>query len=114
MYQFCNGDIKNFVLLLRKGICPYEYMDSWERFDESSLLDKEAFNSEFNLEDCTDEDYTHYQKELKKLELRNLGDYFNLYVQCDTLLLVDVFENFRNNVLKYMNLTLLIFYQLQD
>ena len=39
-YQFCNGDINEFVLLLRKGVYPHEYMDSWEGFDETSLLDK--------------------------------------------------------------------------
>ena len=60
--QFCNGEINKFVLLLRKGVYPYEYMDTRERFNETSLLNKEAFNSEFNLEDCTDEGYTNYQK----------------------------------------------------
>ena len=44
MYQFCNGDINEFVLLLRKGVYLYEQMDSWERFNETSLLDKKAFN----------------------------------------------------------------------
>ena len=39
-YQFCDGDLNKFVLLLRKGVYPYEYMDSWERFDETSLPDK--------------------------------------------------------------------------
>ena len=49
IYKFCNGDLNKFVLLLRKGIYPYEYMDSWEIFDETSLPDKEAFYSELNL-----------------------------------------------------------------
>ena len=42
-YQFCNGDFNKFVLLLRKGVYPYEDMDSWERFDETSLPDKKLF-----------------------------------------------------------------------
>ena len=42
-YEFCNGDINKFILLLRKGVYPYEYMNSWERFDETSLLDKKIF-----------------------------------------------------------------------
>ena len=42
-YQFCNEEINEFVLLLRKGVYPYEYMDSWERFDEASLRDKKSF-----------------------------------------------------------------------
>ena len=104
MHQFCNGDIDKLVLLLRNGVYPYEYMDSWERFNETSLLDKEAFNSELNLEDCTDEDYTHYKKVFKEFELKNLGDYHDLYVQCDTLLLADVFENFRNKCIEIYEL----------
>ena len=47
-YQFCNGDLNKFVLLLRKGLYPYEYMDSWERFDETSLPNKEAFYNKLN------------------------------------------------------------------
>ena len=43
VYQFCNGDTNKFVLLLRKGVYPYEYMDSWKRFDETSLPDKKSF-----------------------------------------------------------------------
>ena len=55
-YRFCNEDISNFIFLLRKGVYPYEYMDSWERFNETSLPDKKAFYSELNLEDITDKD----------------------------------------------------------
>ena len=62
MYQFCNGDLNKFVLLLRKGVYPYEYMVSWERFDGTSLPDKKYFCSELNLEDITDKDYSHAQK----------------------------------------------------
>ena len=60
--QFYNEDINKFTFLLRKGVYPYEYMDSWERFNETSLPDKKAFYSELNLEDITDKDYTHSQK----------------------------------------------------
>ena len=45
VYQFCDGDLNKFVLLLRKGVCPYEYMDSWERFNETSLPLKKSFYS---------------------------------------------------------------------
>ena len=55
IYQFSNGDINKFVLLLRKGVYPFEYMNSWIRFDETSLPDKKAFYSELYLEDITDE-----------------------------------------------------------
>ena len=96
--------LKKIFLLLRKGVYPYKYMDSWEIFNETSLLDKEAFNSKFNLEDCTDEDYTHYQEVFKELELKNLGDYDDLYAQYDTLLLADVFENFRKKCIEIYEL----------
>ena len=59
VYQFCNGDFNKFVLLLRKGVCSYEYMDNWEKFDETALPPKETFYSNLNLEDITDGNYTH-------------------------------------------------------
>ena len=94
IYEFCNGDLNKFILLLRKCIYPYEYMDSWQRFDET-LPDKEAFYSNLNMEDITDVDYRHG---------KNLGDYHDLYVQSDTLLLADVLENFRNMSIKVYEL----------
>ena len=74
-------------------------MDSWERFNERSLPAKKAFYSELYLENISDKEYTHAQ---------------NSYVQSDTLLLADVFENLETSVLKYMNSILLIFYHHQD
>ena len=65
--RFCNGEINKFILLLRREVYPYEYMDSWERFNETSLPDKKAFYSELNLEDITDKDYAHAQKVFKEL-----------------------------------------------
>ena len=74
-------------------------MDSWERFNETSLPDKESFYSELNKEDITDEDYAHAQKVWKVFKIKNLGEYQDLYVQSDILLLADVFENFRDKCL---------------
>ena len=95
-YKFCNNDINNFILLLRKGIYPYEYIDSWERFNETTLPNKKAFYSKLYLEDITDEDYIHARKVFEELKLKNLGKYHDLYVQSNILLFADVFENFRN------------------
>ena len=61
-YRFCNRDLNKFSLLLRKGVYPYEYMDSWEKFNETELPDKESFYSELNKEGITYEDYVHAQK----------------------------------------------------
>ena len=103
-YKFCNGDINNFILLLRKVIYPYEYMDSWEKFDETSLRDKEAFYSNLNMEDITDVDYKHAERVFKNLDNKNLGEYHDLYVQSDILLLTAVFEKFRKTCLKLYEL----------
>ena len=75
-------------------------MDSWERFDETSFLDKEAFYSSLNMENITIVDHRHTKRVFKSLDNENLGDYHDLYVQSDTLLLADVFENFRNNCIE--------------
>ena len=82
--QLCNKDLNKFALLLRKGVYPYEYMDSWKRFKEESLPDKESFYSELNNEHITDEDYAHAQKVRDTFKIKNLGEYHDLYVQSDT------------------------------
>ena len=108
-YEFCNNDttgsssserINKFVLLLRKGVYPYEYMDAWERFNEISLPSKEDFYSNLNMEDINDIDYRHANNVFEVFKLENLGNYHDLYVQSDTLLLADVFNNFKNMCLK--------------
>ena len=100
IYEFCNKDINKSILLLRKGVYPYEHMDSWERFDETSLPDKEAFYSSLNMEDITDADHRHSKRVFKEFNNKNLGDYHDLYVKSDTLLLADIFENFRNKCIE--------------
>ena len=100
MYQFCNGDLNKFVLLLRKGVYPYEYMDSWERFNETSLPPKKAFYSKLDLENIKDKDYNHAQKVWEVSGINNLGECHDLYVQCDTLMLADVFEKFRDTCIE--------------
>ena len=100
IYQFCNGDLNKFVLLLRKGVYPYEDMDSWEKSNETSLPDKNVFYSQLSEKNITVKDYAHAQKVWEVFEIENRGEYHNFYVQCDTLLLVDVFENFRDKYIK--------------
>ena len=86
--------------MLRKDVYPYEYMDNWKRFNETSLPSKESFYSNLNMENIEDIDYRHDNNVFNKFKLNNLGDYHDLYVQSDTLLLADVFENFRDVCLK--------------
>ena len=91
-------------MLLRKCVYPYEYIDNWERFDETSLPDKESLYSSLNMENIDDIDYRHGNNVFKKFKLKNLREYHDLYVQSDTLLLADVFENFRNMCIKVYEL----------
>ena len=104
LYIFCNGDLKTFFLLLRKGINPYEYIDSCGRFDENTLPPKETFYSELNLENITDKDYEHVNKVWEAFEIKNLGECHDLYAQCDTFLLADVFENSSNKCIEIYEL----------
>ena len=82
--------------MLGKGVYPYENMDDWEIFNETSLPEKEDFYSHVNMEDITDADYAYAKRVCKNFEIENFGEYHDFYVQSDTLLLADVFENFRN------------------
>ena len=104
-YQFCKGNLNRFVMLLGgKGVYPDEYMDNWNKFNETSLSSKKAFYSELNLENITDKDYTRNKKVWEVSGIRNLDEYHDLYVQTDTLLLEDIFENFRNMCLNIYEL----------
>ena len=87
---------KGSDLLYKKGIYPYEYMDSWERFSETKLPDNEKFYSKLNDEHIQDEEYARAQTVRESFECKTLGDYHDLYVKTDVALLADVFENFRN------------------
>ena len=109
IYQFCEGDLNRFALSLRKGVYPYEYMDSWEKFNETALPPKKDFYSNLNLENISDEDYPHAQKVWHVFELKNLGKYHDLYVKIDTLLFADIFQNFRNMFLN-INMSINILY----
>jgi hypothetical protein len=86
---------KHVDLLLRKGVYPYDYMDGWERFEETKLPPKDKFYNKLNECGITDADYAHAQNVWKVFGCKTLGDYHDLYVESDVLLLADVFENFR-------------------
>ena len=79
-------------------------MDNWERSNEKSLPDKESLYSSLNMENIDDIDYRHGDNVFKKIKLKNLGEYHYLYLQSDTLLLANVFENFRNMCIKVYEL----------
>ena len=79
-YTFSNNDNNKFILLLRKSVSPYEYMGDWEKFNETSLPEKEDFYSHLNMEDITDADYAHAKSVSKDFKIKNLEEYHILYV----------------------------------
>ena len=95
---------KKYELMTKKGIYPYDYMNGIEKFSEEKLPPKEAFYSKLNDCGVSDEDYERAQLIWKEFEIKNLGEYHDLYLKSDVLLLADVFEEFRNICLKNYSL----------
>ena len=83
-------------LLIKKGIYPYEYMDSWNRFSENKLPDKDKFYSKLNMDGVSDKDYEHACKVWREFGIKNMGEYHDLYLLTDVILLANVFESFRD------------------
>ena len=79
-------------------------MDSWERFNEEPVLNNKYFYSNPNKEGISGEDHKHAQKVVKEFNIKNWGENHDLYVQSDTTLLVDVFENFRDKCIEMWEL----------
>ena len=86
--------------MLREGRYPYEYMDEWEKFNETLLPEKESFYSHLVMRGITDVDYVHAKRVCKDFEIKNLVEYHDLFVQSNTLLLPDVIDNFKNMCLE--------------
>ena len=82
-------------LLIRKGIYPYEYMDNWDRFEETALPPASSFYSKLNMSGDSDQDYDHACKVWRDFEIKNLGEYHDLYLCTDAILLANVFKAFR-------------------
>ena len=104
VYQFCNGDLNKFVLLLRKGVYPYEHMDSWETFNEKSLQDEEAFYSKLKLNDISDKNYAHGQKAWRSIW--NKKHWWVSWLVCSKRYFIAccVFENFRDKCIEIYEL----------
>ena len=83
-YQLSDSDINKFKQLLRKSVYPYEYMDSWKRFNETELPSEDKFYNKLNLEDISADDYAHTINVWNTFYISNLGEYHDLYVKLDT------------------------------
>lgn len=86
-----NGDI-----VLEKGIYPYEWVDSFAKFDNTELPPRDAFYSQLNEEGITDEEYVRAQEVWNSFDCHTFRDYHDIYLKTDVMLLADVFENFRS------------------
>ena len=92
----------------------YDYMDSFGRFSEKKLPTKDDFYSILNDEHISDTQYVHAIKVWNTFKLNNIGEYHDLYLKSDVLLLTDVFENFRKTCMQYYKLDHVIILQFLD
>ena len=97
-------------LLLRKGVYPYDYMDDEERFNGTNLPSIEAFYSDIRGEGISEQDFKHAEEVFETFELKNLGEYHDLYLKTDVVLFCDVFEQFRTMCMQKYGLDACHFY----
>lgn len=95
---------RNLERMKRKDVYPYDYMDSLEKFDDGKRPEKSLFYSIMNGCSITDSDYNHAKKVGKEFDMESLGDYDDVYLKTDLLILADVFENIRKTYLEYYQL----------
>ena len=101
-------------LLTEKGVYPYDYMNSFDKFNDEHLPSKEQFYSRLTEEDLTNDDYNKAKQIWKHFGIKSMGDYHDLYLKTDVLLLTDVFENFRDMCLSYYGLDPVYYYTLPN
>ena len=101
---------KQKELLIRKGIYPYEYMSSWDKFNEGRLPSKDKFYSKLNMAGVCDKEYEHACKVWREFGIKNMGEYHDLYLKTDVILLANVFESFREVCMKNYGLDPAHFY----
>ena len=99
-FKFSDNDINKFILLLRKSVYSHECMDELEKFNETTLPEKEECYSDLNMEDITDADYITAKRVCRDFKIKNLGKYHDLYLKSHALLLANVFKKFRKMNLK--------------
>ena len=91
-------------LVMKKGVYPYEFMDGFEKFEKRQLPKKTSFFSRLNQEKVTDENYQRAQRVWEEFAIKNMGEFHDLYLKTDVLLLADVMESFRKLCEKHYEL----------
>ncbi|KAJ4445518.1 hypothetical protein ANN_12198 [Periplaneta americana] len=99
-----------FDIVCRKGVFPYDYLTTSDRLEDNCLPPKENFFSKLTNEHVTVEDYNHAKSVWETFNIQTLGEYSDLYLKSDTLILTDVFENFREMCLKAYDLDCMYYY----
>ena len=95
---------KRLDLMSQKGVYPYSFMDSFENFNQMELPNKDQFYSIVNDQHITNDEYDHAKKVWKTFNIKTMGEYHDLYLVSDVLLLTDLFENFRKTCMQYYKL----------
>ena len=99
-FKLCRGSIEKFLLLLRKGVYPYEYIDNMSKYYEKELPTIDNFYSKLSSSGISKKDYAHGKKVWQFFKIEDLGEYHDVYVRADVAQWSDVFENFRSLCLK--------------
>ena len=94
-FQLTKGNIKNFISLLKKDGYPYEYMNDWNKFNETELPSIDKFYSNLHLNHLNKEDHKHAQNVWNTFNIKIIGEYHDLYVNSDTTQLADILDQFR-------------------
>jgi len=97
-------DINDLNLIIRKGVFPYEYLDSFDKLNDTKLPNKISFYSTIKGKHISQEDYNRAEKVFKLLGCNNLKDYLEVYLSIDVFLLTDIFEHFRKVAKNYYDL----------
>ncbi|RLU19984.1 hypothetical protein DMN91_008543 [Ooceraea biroi] len=110
--EFSNLSIEDFDLLARKGVFPYEYMECVEKLQDTRLPSRESFYGSLTGDTISESDYAHAENIWQRFAIQTLGEYSDLYLKTDVLLLADIFENFRDSCITSYGLDATYYYTL--